>query len=201
MTGNRAGKPWFIADPGIAAALLAGQKTQLRVGAGSALGTCAAGDLISVRESCLAARHQGGQDLVTTPARAEFAIFRAGWRRYRDGGGEPGRAPGDTDYKWIAAGHMPHWASRMTLAVEAVRRERLQQISAADVLAEGARPIFAGLLWRWPRPLPGIYLTARRAFARHWNVNHPVRGERWEDDPTVIVLDIRLVRPDQPAAQ
>jgi hypothetical protein len=201
MAADRPRMKVFIADPGIAAALLAGQKTQLRVGTGSALGACVAGDLIAVRESCLAARHESGQDLVTTPARAEFAIFRDGWRHYRDGSGHPGRPPRDGDYKWVAARHMPHWATRMTLEVAAVRRQRLQAIGRADIRTEGARPIFAGLLWRWPKPLPGTYATARRAFAHHWNVNHPTRGERWEDDPIVTVLDIRLVRPDQRAAQ
>lgn len=198
IQGRTAG--WFIADPGIAAAFLSGRKTQLRVGLGSGLSKCAPGDLIRVRESCLAARHAHGQDLVTTVARAEFAIFRDGWRQYRDGSGSPGRPPGDTTYKWIAAGHMPLWASRITLMVEAVQRARLQQIDRRDIRAEGAQPILGGLLWRWPRPIPGIHPSARRAFAHYWNVNHPTRGERWEDDPAVAVLHVRLASPGQDTA-
>lgn len=182
----------LIVDPGMASALLSGRKTQARVGAASALSRCVPGDLIRVRESCLAARHEAGQDIVTTLRKAEFVIFHDGWRRYRDGSGTPGRRPGDSDYKWIAAWHMPGWASRLTLVVEAVRHERLQQISRGDIRAEGARAMLGGALWRWPRPIPGTSLTARRAFARYWNVNHPTPGERWEADPAVTVLVFRV---------
>ncbi|MDB5711669.1 MAG: hypothetical protein JWL96_3739 [Sphingomonas bacterium] len=184
--------PAVIVDPGIAAALIAGQKTQKRVGASSAVSRCVAGDRIRVRESCLAARHEAGQDIVTTPARAEFAIFWDGWRQYRDGSGKPGRPPGKADYKWIAAAHMPRWASRITLVVERVRQERLQQITRRDIRAEGVRPVLGGLLWRWPRPIPGMYRGARRAFAANWNVNHPAAGERWDDDPIVSVIDFHV---------
>lgn len=182
----------LIVDPGMAAALLSGRKTQIRVGATSALSRCVPGDRIWVRESCLAARHEAGQDIVTTLRKAEFVIFHDGWRRYRDGSGTPGKRPGDADYKWIAAWHMPRWASRLTLVVEAVRNERLQQITRDDIRAEGARSLLPGAAWRWPRPIPGTSLTARRAFARYWNVNHPTPGERWEADPAVTVLVFRV---------
>lgn len=41
------------------------------------------------------------------------------------------------DRRWRPAIHMPHWASRIALSVTGVRAERIQQISAADSLAEG----------------------------------------------------------------
>lgn len=195
MTAARTAAPSLIVDAGIASALLAGRKTQLRVSASSALSRCVADDCIRVRESCLVARHEAGRDIVTTAAKAEFAIFRDGWRQYRDGSGTPGRPPGNSDYKWIAAGHMPRWASRIALIVEAVRHERLQQVTRRDVRAEGAYPMLGGLLWRWPHPIPGRHLTARQAFARYWNVNHPTPGDRWEDDPTVIVIDFHMAFP------
>ncbi|MEG3144915.1 hypothetical protein U1839_09635 [Sphingomonas sp. RT2P30] len=182
----------LIVDPGMASALLSGRKTQVRVGAGTHMARCVPGDRIWVRESCLAARHAAGQDIVTTLRKAEFVILHDGWRHYRDGRGTPGRRPGDTDYKWIAAWHMPRWASRLTLIVEAVRHERLQQITRDDIRAEGARPLFGGSLWRWPPPIPGTSPTARRAFARYWNVNHPTSGERWEADPAIAVLTFRV---------
>ncbi len=192
MADDRGAARSLIVDAGIAAALLSGRKTQVRVGASSALAGCVPGDRIRVRESCLAARHEAGRDIVTTLGKAEFVIFRDGWRHYRDGSDRPGRPPGDTEYKWIAAGHMPPWASRITLVVEATRQEQLQQITRHDIRAEGARPMLGGVLWRWPRPIPGIHPAARRAFATYWNVNHPTPGERWEDDPSVFVIDFHV---------
>lgn len=52
------------------------------------------------------------------------------WCYYREGFDR-------TEPRWRPSIHMPRWASRLTLRVEAVRVERLQSIKVADVLAEG----------------------------------------------------------------
>lgn len=181
-----------IVDPGMAAALLAGRKRQLRVLSRSPLASSMLGDRIAVREACIAGRDVAGKVYSTSLARAEFVIFADGWRRYRDGSGKAGRRPTDPEHHWISALQMPKWASRATLVIEAVRTERLQQIRSRDVRAEGAAPLVAGLAWRWPKPVPGLHLTARRAFARYWDILHTAPGERWRDDPLVIVLGFRV---------
>ena len=51
---------FVIADPGIAAALLSGRKTEMRVLAQGPLAAVAPGDRIQVRESVIPARMAGG---------------------------------------------------------------------------------------------------------------------------------------------
>ncbi len=182
---------FIIADPGIAAALLSRHKTQMRIVTHGPLARTVPGDRIRVRESCITARGEAGNIHATARARAELVVFADGWRQYRDGRRERGRRPTDPDRQWVAAMHMPAWASRTTLVVEWVRRERLQQITRDDIRAEGALPLLGGLLWRWPRPIKGVHRSGRAAFARYWDLIHSP-GERWEDDPEVIVIGFRV---------
>lgn len=45
--------------------------------------------------------------------------------------------PAGVSWNWRSSIHMPRWASRITLEIEAVRCERVQEISPEDCLAEG----------------------------------------------------------------
>ena len=182
-----------IVDPGMAGALLSGRKTQMRVLADSAVAQAEPGAILRVREACIAAREKAGQEYATALNRADYVIFPDGWRQMRDGSGWQGARKADGEHQWVPAIIAPDWACRMGLLVEGRRAEPLRQIRRRDIRAEGAMPLLGGPLWRWPKPIPGLHLGARRAFAHYWDLNHPAPGARWEDDPEVIVLDVRLI--------
>ncbi|WP_296613461.1 hypothetical protein [Sphingomonas sp.] len=184
---------FVIADPGMAAALLSRGKSEMRVPAHSPLASVVPGDRIQVREACIPARIVGGKLHATARRRAELVVFADGWRQHRDGSHERGRRPTDSYSQWLGAMHMPAWATRLTLAVESARPGRLREMTRADARAEGVMPSFAGLLWRWPKPINGHHLDPRRAFRAHWDLIH-APGDRWDDDPDVVTIAFRVER-------
>jgi hypothetical protein len=113
----------------------------------------------------------------TLPA-ADSAVMRDGWRQYRDGRGEAGVVPDNSfgRIKWFQAVHMPQWASRIQLNVESVRIESLQFITKSDAIAEG----FGVGLRFWESPVD--------QFRKHWDAVRGTSGERWDDNPVVVVL-------------
>ena len=81
--------------------------------------------------------------------------------------------------RWTPSIHMPRHASRITLEVTGVRVERLQDISEADAIAEGARNSLH---------LPGGRF-ARENFEHLWWTIH---GDgSWESNPWVWVVEFR----------
>ena len=114
--------------------------------------------------------------------------------------------------------HMPRWASRITLTVTDVRVQRLQDISEADAVAEGA----TSRQGAWPSPdwsmdwseigkrsrATGKPLTQacialgapRWAFASYWNDLHG--PDAWAANPWVVALTFTVQRGniDQVAA-
>lgn len=96
---------------------------------------------------------------------------------------------------WRPSIHMPRWASRITLEIVSVRVERLQEISAKDVLAEGAvlrahddqfghNPVsaFDGC----------VYLDLKSLWARGWDSINANRAP-WESNPWVWAIEFRRV--------
>ena len=104
--------------------------------------------------------------------------------------------PGDpTGLGWRPSIHMPRWASRLTLVVTEVRRQRLQEISEEDARAEGIR--------RWEMPPYGFtyfdsitmgngYATAREAFQRLWGSLHG--DDAWARNEEVVALTFTVHR-------
>ena len=191
----------IIFDANAMRALHRGRKTQARLIASSPLGACKPGDRLWVKETCVGGRIPPGATGAHFAAmrHAEFAAFPDGWRQYRKGSGHAGPKLTSPKLQWTPAIHMPRWASRMTLIVETVRIEPLQQISRTDIEAEGQICRFAGLFWRMRRPVPGVWRNPEHIFAALWDATHGTPGERWEDNPDVVVLNFRL-QDDQAAS-
>lgn len=78
-----------------------------------------------------------------------------------------------------ASMHMPRVDSRLTLTVESVKVERLQDISEADAIAEAA-------------PLYG-FISRRQAFEHLWNELHGWGPpSAWQQNPWVVALTFRV---------
>lgn len=87
-----------------------------------------------------------------------------------------------------AAMFMPRWASRQSLEILAVRVERLQDISNADICAELGCPVV------WPGPGPEPYTRdLRSAFAGLWNALNAKRGPAftWSSNPWVWAITFK----------
>ena len=81
--------------------------------------------------------------------------------------------------RWKPSIHMPRAASRITLEINSVRVERLQDISEADAMAEGVN---AGKYL-------GLERANARAFSELWeSINGP---DSWAANPWVWVIEFR----------
>lgn len=98
--------------------------------------------------------------------------------------------------------HMPRWASRLTLIVEGVKVERLQDITTAGAIAEGV----IDDEWReWREDAGNIGMPEgshiedeRDVFAKQWNTKsgaHAWDGPgSWEANPFVVAISFRVER-------
>lgn len=116
----------------------------------------------------------------------DHAFYRANYAHDPAGDREHG-------IRWKPSIHMPRWASRITLDIVAVRVERLQDISEADAVAEGAehsgecdhaRSTCAEIGCMGPNSYRGGY-------ADLWEkINGP---GSWAANPWVWVVEFRVV--------
>jgi hypothetical protein len=119
-----------------------------------------------VAEACDAANYSRPW----APIRYEADLATINRRSLPDFGGDWGKAR--------VSIHMPRWVSRIMLEITEVRVERLQDISEADKLAEGA--------------------TEAMPFGTVWRKLHTNPGERWEDSPWVWVIGFRRLVEAKP---
>ncbi len=135
------------------------------------------GDRLYVKESCrlCSVGDEDGAPLLDPPV----------WY-YADGD------PGEKDrYAHLRTGrYVPKWAARLWLEVSNVRVERVQEISAEDVAAEGLwdkiAQTYHGELNSYDR------WGAKRQFEDLWNSINAKRGYGWDANPWVWVLEFKL---------
>lgn len=113
------------------------------------------------------------------PVDAVFSEYRARekWRVGRDYAIQPGRGK----------------KSVGRFRITGIRRERLQDISSQDAIAEGATLIFAGLDAENRILLDGPLSPTVEEYRGVWNTINKCPGTRWEDNPEVWVLEFELV--------
>jgi hypothetical protein len=146
------------------------------------------GDRLWVRESfaivpATAYRMSEGVQQIIDPNDADMAaIYAAGWER--------------SIPKWRPSIHMPRWASRLTLIVEAVKVERLQDISEADALAEGCfKGKATGRVFESCASMRlggDEWACARDWYADLWERLHGTNA--WERNPFVAAITFRTIR-------
>lgn len=92
-------------------------------------------------------------------------------------------------YKWKPSIHMPRWASRINLEVTGVRVERVQDITEADAIAEGALTLGKVLA----TPGTDVNDAARTFFQMLWDKLNKPRGFGWDANPWVWVIEFKRV--------
>lgn len=95
--------------------------------------------------------------------------------------------------RWRSPLHMPRWASRLTLRVKAVRVERVQAISEADCVAEGAEETTRQIMHTDGTPSRDIdIIPARIAYAEVWD---RINGKRhpWASNPFCWVIEFERI--------
>ena len=94
--------------------------------------------------------------------------------------------------KWKPSIFMPRWASRITLEIEDVRVERLQEITEEDAKAEGifAYGYEAGLCGEGSIIELPTYIEP---FMELWDSLNAKRGYGWAENPWVWVISFRRI--------
>jgi hypothetical protein len=95
--------------------------------------------------------------------------------------------PGSSPCRWRPSIHMPRWASRITLTVTEVRVQRLQEITEADAVAEGAEVargihgLDGGVMVKTDSPY--VFATPGCWYRELWNSLHG--PDAWDTNPWV----------------
>lgn len=122
-------------------------------------------------------------------ARHHYVEYRADTGDARPGGWDA--APDDLDApRWRPSIHMPRWACRLVLELTGVRVERLHEISAGDIAAEG---VTIDGVAEWTKTPWTFIPTEHAAWRTLWDSLNAERGYGWDANPWVWVLTFRRV--------
>ena len=165
----------------------------------------AVGDRIWVRETWAILGNEDGccidweEKLCKADERSAARIYRASCEQ-RPGNYGLWSIPDDADWKphtkdyqyegaWRPSIHMPRWASRILLEITNVRVERLNAISPADAIAEGAPPSHPSI--DCVSQEYGFPDFSRSWFGQTWQ--HIYGEESWDANPWVWVIEFERV--------
>jgi len=97
---------------------------------------------------------------------------------------------------WKPSIHMPRWASRIALEIVNLRVERVQDVSDADIEAEGVTVKHDTVPPCGCIDIPNrgrVYSTALGCFAKLWDSINAKRGYDWSSNPWVWVIEFKQV--------
>lgn len=102
--------------------------------------------------------------------------------------------PKDYGITWRPSIFMLRWASRITLQIESIRVERLQEISEDDAKAEGLLEWKLDDMPAYEGARDSLHVTAVSAYASLWNSINLKRGYGWSLNPWVWVVTFSQVK-------
>ncbi len=91
-------------------------------------------------------------------------------------------------YLWRPSIHMPRWASRIDLEITEVRVERVQEITAEEVIKEGCQ--LTGEIFLSPQEERPVLVNK---FERLWDSLNAKRGYGWEVNPWVWCISFKVI--------
>lgn len=103
--------------------------------------------------------------------------------------------------KKLPSVRMPRIAARIWLEVVDVRVEQVQNITDGDTKAEGIRSYWAAPHQNVPPFIgtanddDGLCHTRREAYQQRWDSINAKKGYRWDTNPLVWVLDLKMISP------
>lgn len=152
-------------------------------------GPCGVGDRLWVREAWCLGPGYNGTRIKDAPRHARV-WYAADYPKsgYSDDYRGPGRGHPSI--------HMPRWASRLTLIVEDVRVQRVQEITYDDIVAEGAKDPFSQETAAIPGPAAydAWEEKAQYAFMDLWDSLNAKRGYGWDENPWVVAITFRTIQ-------